>query len=195
MENVKLTQDYDGVGGGYNSMIRTLNNIILTHKDRGSDRDVLFVDLGGWDHHQEMKTNLADGFQNLNTALTLFVKEMQAQNIWNNVTLVVTSEFGRTLTANSNDGSDHAWGGNYFLLGGDVQGGQILGQYPSDITEGSSELNIGRGRLIPTSSWESLWNGVLEWMGLDDENDLDYSMPNRRKTGTKLYTREEMFVQ
>jgi uncharacterized protein (DUF1501 family) len=101
-------------------------------------------------------------------------------------------DFARTLTANSGEGSDHAWGGNYFLFGGDVKGGTIHGEYPPDITA-SGPLNIGRGRLIPTLSWESMLNGIMQWMGLDSDDELYYCMPNRIKTGTKLFSMEEMF--
>lgn len=78
------------------------------------------------------------------------------------------------------------------VMGGSVDGGKIHGQYPADITP-SGPLNVGRGRLIPTSSWESLLNPVLEWMGVDSETELDYCMPNRIKTGTKLYSQSEVF--
>jgi hypothetical protein len=58
-----------------------------------------------------------------------------------------------------------------------MKGGNILGEYPSDITA-SSPLNIGRGCIIPTTSWDSVWNGVVEWMGVHSEADLDYCLPN-----------------
>lgn len=44
-------------------------------------------------------------------------------------------------------------GGHYFTFGGGVDGGKILGEYPPDITT-NGPLNIGRGRIIPTSGWE-----------------------------------------
>lgn len=139
-----------------------------------------------------MKSNLSTKFIDLNIVLTSFVAEMKAQGIWNDVALVITSDFGRTLTANSGDGSDHAWGGNYFVMGGSVDGGKIHGEYPADITA-AGPINIGRGRLIPTSSWETMMNSVVSWMGVPSK-DLDYCMPNRQQTGTKLYTAEEVFV-
>ena len=46
----------------------------------------------------------------LNAVLTAFVDKMKAQqNAWQDVTLVLTSDFARTLTADSGGGSDHAW--------------------------------------------------------------------------------------
>jgi len=40
------------------------------------------------------------------------------------------------------------------MAGGAVKGGQILGDYPS-LGE-DSDVNIGRGRLIPTTAWEQV---------------------------------------
>ena len=97
---------------------------------------------------------------------------MKAQGIQDKVTVVQGSEFGRTITANSNRGSDHAWGGNYFIFGGDVNGGKILGKYPRGFGE-SDPTNIGRGRILPTTSWESLWYGVAQWFGIIMQNNLD----------------------
>jgi uncharacterized protein (DUF1501 family) len=192
MQDIVLTQDYAEGSHKYNGQIKALGETILTHEARGSDRDVLYLELGGWDHHSNMKENLSARFQDLDAALALFEQEMKAQGLWDQVAVVVTSDFGRTLTTNSGTGSDHAWAGNYMVMGGAVKGGKILGEYPTDLT-GSGPLNIGRGRLIPTLSWESMLNGVVEWMGVDTEEGLDYCMPNRHNTGTRLFSRNELF--
>ena len=46
-----------------------------------------------------------------------------------NVTAFTISDFGRTLTCNSN-GTDHGWGSHHFVVGGAVQGQDMYGQYP-----------------------------------------------------------------
>ena len=48
----------------------------------------------------------------------------------------------RTLTPNSKDGSDHGWSGNTFMMGGSLNGGRILGTYPTDLSD-KSPINIG----------------------------------------------------
>merc|ERR1711862_170318 len=104
-----------------------------------------------------------------------FWKEIKAQGNEQNVILVAVSDFARTLTPNSSAGSDHAWGGNYFMTGGSVKGGRIVGAWPADL---DGPLNVdgpeGRGRLIPTTSWDAIWNGVCQHMGIVEEKDLDY---------------------
>jgi uncharacterized protein (DUF1501 family) len=140
-----------------------------------------------------VKDNLSLKFAELNQALTYFKQEMEGQGLWDNVNLFVASDFGRTLTANSGEGSDHGWGGNYFIMGGSVQGGKIHGQYPQDITT-DGPLNLGRGRIVPTTSWDSILNSIVEWMGVEDEEGLNYCLPNRLKTGTTLLEKSDVFV-
>ena len=82
-------------------------------------------------------------------------------------------------------------------MGGDVAGGKIMGQYPSDLTE-KGPLNVGRGRFIPTTSWDAVWNGVAQWMGVTAEAELDYCLPNRKATSgvngfTNLFSRIDLF--
>lgn len=46
----------------------------------------------------------------LNDAIEAFVNETKAQGLWDSTTIVITTEFARTLTTNTGVGSDHAWG-------------------------------------------------------------------------------------
>jgi hypothetical protein len=36
-------------------------------------------------------------------------------------------------------------------------------------------------------------NSVAQWMGVDTEAELDFCMPNRKKTGTVLFNAGEIF--
>jgi uncharacterized protein (DUF1501 family) len=42
--------------------------------------------------------------------------------------VVVLSEFGRTFRQNGNNGTDHGHGSVYWVLGGAVRGGQVVGE-------------------------------------------------------------------
>ena len=96
-----------------------------------------------------------------------FVAEMKATGIWEQVTIISQSDFGRTLTSNG-VGTDHAWAGHHFIMGGAVAGGQMHGSYLSDLSE-TSPLNMGRGRFIPTIPWESMWYPTMQWMSVAEE--------------------------
>ena len=53
--------------------------------------------------------------------------------LWDKVTVVLHSEFGRSIPPNASGGTDHGWGGNYFLFGGEVKGGKVLGHHPGKL--------------------------------------------------------------
>jgi uncharacterized protein (DUF1501 family) len=190
LSGVSLSQTFPNTEFGVK--LKTVASLISSHQQRGTDRDVFYVQLNYWDHHSELKKMLASQFQQLNGALTPFYEEMKAKGYWNNVTVVITSDFARTLTMNTGLGTDHAWGGNYFLMGGSVKGGVIHGKYPADITEDGPD-SLGRGRLIPTLSFESMLNPIWQWMGIEANQDLDYCMPNRIRTGTKMFQQTEVY--
>merc|ERR1719359_1360157 len=135
-----------------------------------------------------MKEGLKSKLIEVNRNLERLIKQLKVDGLWDQVTIVVASEFGRTITPNSNDGADHGWGGNYFIIGGGIACGRVLGKYPDDLTE-TSRLNASRDlrvRFIPTTGWDSIWNGIVEWFGdgfggdeVVNDDDLDYVHPNR----------------
>jgi len=65
--------------------------------------------------------------------------------------------------------TQHAWGGNYFITGGEVRGKRILGKYPSILSEDGPDI-IKPGIVIPSKSWDSVWNGVAQWFGIHDSS-------------------------
>ncbi|CAJ1378092.1 unnamed protein product [Effrenium voratum] len=146
--------------------LKQVARLISARVERKAERDVFFVEIGGWDTHSSVATELNDRFAELNLALTSFVAEMKAQGIFDSTTLVTHSDFARTLTPNSGEGTDHGWAGNYFMLGGAVKGGRVYNDFPTSFREGSSQ-DAGRGRLIPKYPWENMMLPVAEWMGLE----------------------------
>ena len=127
-------------------------------------------------HHGD---HLDNKLMYVSQALAQFKDELKRQGIWENVVIVSGSDFGRTLVPNSNGGTDHAWGGHYFMMGGSLNGGKILGKYPEDIREGAPYRIGRRGRVVPETSYTSMWNGIAQWMGVPEE-ELDDLLPNRK---------------
>jgi hypothetical protein len=159
--------------------LQMVAKMIDSRNERGTDADVFFISKGGWDTHSQVLMNQVNLFADVDASFKAFADEMKAKNVWNNVVLVETSDFARTLTPNGGAGTDHAWGGHYMMMGGSVKGKQIVGEYPESIAEGSA-LNIGRGRIIPTRSWESVFLPLAQWAGVGNETaTLDYVCPNR----------------
>src|SRR6185437_13312341 len=57
------------------------------------------------------------------------------------VVVVTMSEFGRTAHENGNRGTDHGHANVMFVMGGDVRGGQVYGDWP-----GLAEHQLYEGR-------------------------------------------------
>src|SRR5208282_3600963 len=70
---------------------------------------------------------LAGRLGELGRALAGYVQEIGPEG-WNNTLVVVISEFGRTFRENGNKGTDHGHGSVYWVLGGAVKGGRIVGE-------------------------------------------------------------------
>jgi uncharacterized protein (DUF1501 family) len=140
----------------------------------GATRQTFFVSVGGWDHHDEVLNNQAAMLPIVSQAVGAFYNALVALGLQNNVTLFLASDFGRTLTSNGR-GSDHAWGGNVFAVGGAVHGRRIHGTYP-DLYAGNP-LDVGRGRLIPTTSVDAYFAELALWLGVP-KSSLPLVIPN-----------------
>lgn len=95
---------------------------------------VATVDYGGWDTHNSQGNNgggyFADHIQELSEAISAFMQDLQAHNLIDDVVLVVQSDFGRRVRENGNQGTDHGTAHPMLVVGGKVQGGQVLGTFP-----------------------------------------------------------------
>ena len=161
---------------------------------RNVNRDFYAVEMDGYDQHFSLKDGLNPLFSELNDAITGFRLALRQASLWDRVTVVLTSEFGRSITPNASGGTDHGWGGNAFIAGGAVIGKKILGKHP-DNYDLHDRYNTGRGAWIPTTSWEAMWYGVVQWAGVEDEDDMTYVLPNERNFGCDLYSESSLFKE
>lgn len=147
----------------------------------GATRQTFFIQWGGWDHHSEVLNGQATMLPQVSAAVGAFYNALTALGVENKVTLFTISDFGRTLTSNSR-GSDHAWGGNHFVVGGAVAGRKIYGAYPTLALNPQSgaeinPLDTGRGRFIPTTSCDQFFAELALWLGVSKTN-LPLVFPN-----------------
>lgn len=93
--------------------------------------EVACLDLGNWDHHASqgpISGDMASKMQTLADGLVAFRDDMDTR--FANTTIVVFSEFGRRVAQNGSSGTDHGTGGAMFVLGGNVNGGQVVTDWP-----------------------------------------------------------------
>ena len=154
--------------------LRMIARTIAGRDALGARRQTFFVSLGGWDHHDEVLGNQAAMLPVVSQAVGAFYNALELIGAQNNVTLFLASDFGRTLSSNGR-GSDHAWGGNAFVVGGAVNGRRIYGGYPDLYAD--NPLDVGRGRLIPTTSVDAYFAELALWLGVP-RADLPLVLPN-----------------
>lgn len=151
----------------------------------GTTRQIFFVSHGTYDSHSNQRDPLYGGqdtrFKELNDGMRAFYDAMVSMGLSNKVTTFTNSEFGRTLEQSGSGpaaGSDHAWGGNHFIMGGAVKGNvKMYGTYP-DLTVGgpndalptSSNPNDPqpRGVMVPTTSVVQYGATLARWFGVPE---------------------------
>ena len=160
--------------GGLSEALAQVAQIISVRDQLGVSRQTFFITIGGWDHHDEVINNQANMLPGISRGLSEFQAAMTELGVQDAVTTFTISDFGRTLTSNGR-GSDHGWGGHNLIMGGSVNGGQIYGEYP-DLTPGG-ELDVGRGRYLPTTSVDEMYAELAMWFGIA-AGDVEQVLPN-----------------
>ena len=107
-------------------------------------------------------------------ALRAFYDTTVSLGIADRVTTFTGSDFGRTLTPNS-DGSDHGWGSMHFVMGDAVKGANFYGTAPA-IGNNTAD-DVGQGRLLPTTSVDQYAATLANWFGVAP-SDLSTVLPN-----------------
>ena len=145
--------------------LRTVAKMISARASLSMSRQVFFVSTGGFDTHDDLVADQPGLLSNVSVSIKSFYDALTEMGMENSATLFTHSDFGRTLTSNG-DGSDHAWGGVQFVVGGAVRGQEIYGQYPALAI--GSERDVGGGRFIPTTSADQYAATLASWFGVQD---------------------------
>jgi uncharacterized protein (DUF1501 family) len=163
--------------------LQTVARIIAGRASLGVTRQIFYVQLGSFDTHNNQAIQHAQLLTQLGAAFEYFDGVMVNMGLSDNVTAFTISDFGRTLTCNS-DGTDHGWGSHHFVVGGAVAGGDMYGQYP---VVGVNQANdVGNGRLIPTTSVEQYAGTLARWFGLSNSQ-IRTIFPNFVNFGSSPY--------
>jgi uncharacterized protein (DUF1501 family) len=125
---------------------------------RDDGPQVAVFDTTGWDTHANegnAQGQLAGRLAGLDAGLHTLKEEMGP--VWTHTVVVLATEFGRTVAANGTRGTDHGTATAAFLVGGAVQGGRVIADWP-----GLSARSLYQGRdLQPTTDLRSVLKGVL----------------------------------
>jgi uncharacterized protein (DUF1501 family) len=107
-----------------------------------------FVALGGWDTHASQGAGtgqLANRLAPLGQGLAVLAQRLGP--MFDDTTVIVMSEFGRTARENGNGGTDHGHGNVMWVMGGGVAGGKVLGDW-----QGVGDAALNEGRDLPVTT-------------------------------------------
>jgi uncharacterized protein (DUF1501 family) len=92
--------------------------------------EIAALDYRGWDHHSYQggsNGQMSKMLEDLSSSISAFVSDLG--NRMKRVLILVMSEFGRTVSENGNNGTDHGHGGFMLAIGGSVEGKKIYGKW------------------------------------------------------------------
>jgi uncharacterized protein (DUF1501 family) len=176
-----VTTTFPGTNIG--NQLRQVARLIKNRTSLQVNRQVFFVQLGGFDTHNNQLNGQNNLLVQLSQAMRAFYDEMVAQNIADKVTQFTMADFSRTFNpagSGATVGSDHAWGNHMFVIGGGITGADFYGingsngtPYPHLGFNTGDDADSGtgaRGRWIPATSVEQYAATLARWYGLPDAN-------------------------
>jgi len=122
--------------------------------------EVAFAEIGGWDTHVNEANQLGRNLTEFGDSLAALYQDLGDR--MEDVTVVTMSEFGRTVRENGDRGTDHGHANAMFVMGGDVRGGKVYGEWPGLVDE---QLYEGRDLNLTTDFRDVLGELVAKHMG------------------------------
>lgn len=153
------------------SALSEIAKIISMRDVLKTKRQIFYIGYGGFDTHSSQLATQPGLFATISQALGAFYNcTVNDLKIPQSITTFTLSEFARTLNSNG-DGTDHAWAGQQFVMGGAVKGQQLYGApaasgrlFPDQTLNGSDCLS--RGQMIPTVSSDQYSATLASWLGV-----------------------------
>jgi uncharacterized protein (DUF1501 family) len=120
---------------------------------------IAVLEINGWDTHSGQGTangRLALALAELDAATAALRQSLGAA--WDRTAVLTATEFGRTAAPNGTGGTDHGTASGAFLMGGAIEGGRVLTDWP-----GLDRSRLYQGRdLAPTMDLRALAKGLLQ---------------------------------
>lgn len=161
---------------------RYVASLLPVFKSMGLRRQVIQINFGGFDTHTKQRGTGRTSQDSLLATLSKVLSALDASNRENglsqDVLTMVGTEFGRTLRPGSGEGSEHAWGTHWMLMGDAAKGGQVHGQFPSLVLGSLDDSDPNKnGRTVPYFSTDQVGATLMTWMGLTPDR-YDEVFPN-----------------
>ena len=153
---------------GFGNALKTVAGSIV----RGIGTRVYWVQTGGFDTHSGQENAGGGGYANLmatvGDGILAFYNDLQGQGLLGNTLMVQFSEFGRRISENGSQGTDHGAGSIMMAIGGGVRGGLYGTAANLNPTPDNPTLENAGGDVTYETDFRSVYAKVLEgWLGTD----------------------------
>jgi uncharacterized protein (DUF1501 family) len=129
----------------------------------GVESRVYYLALSGFDTHVRQHEQQGRLLGELSDGLAALAADLQKSGEWENTLVMVFSEFGRRVTQNASNGTDHGTANNVFLLSGALR-------KPGLLNAPASLADLDQGDLRYQVDFRSLYASILsDWLGADDK--------------------------
>ena len=117
-----------GGGGANRRDASALGRMAAGFLARTDGPRLAMIETAGWDTHSAQNERLPRQLR----ALDLLIGGLREglDVAWDNTLILVATEFGRTVAVNGTRGTDHGTGAVAMLVGGAVQGGRVIADWP-----------------------------------------------------------------
>jgi uncharacterized protein (DUF1501 family) len=172
LDRVALVNTYTPtVAYGSNGFALALRTVAASMV-RGIGTKVYWVQTGGFDTHASQGNAGGGTYANLmgtfSDGLAAFYADLRNQGLLNDTLVLQFSEFGRRVSENGSQGTDHGAAGAMMALGGAVRGG-IYGTVASlDPNPGNPALENSGADVRYETDFRAVYARVLDgWLGAD----------------------------
>ncbi|MHB1204877.1 MAG: DUF1501 domain-containing protein [Rhodospirillaceae bacterium] len=115
---------------------------------------VATIDMGGWDHHQNLTAAFNGRATELSRSIAAFWNDIAAYQA--QTTVVTMTEFGRRFQENANRGLDHGSASTMMVVGAGMNGGKVYGQWP-----GTAANQLYGGDLAVTTDYRTVLSEIM----------------------------------
>jgi uncharacterized protein (DUF1501 family) len=106
----------------------SLGKLAASFLARADGPRIAMIETIGWDTHNQQDARLARLLAGFDAMLAAVRAGMG--KAWAKTTVLVATEFGRTVAVNGTNGTDHGTASAAMLIGGAVKGGRVLADWP-----------------------------------------------------------------
>ena len=148
--------------GQFSQNLKTIAELIISN----IDSRVFYISLSGFDTHVNQKARQDALLKELSDGLFSFTSDLKQNNRLNETLVMTFSEFGRRVSQNASNGTDHGTANNIFMINGQLKNPGFYNSAP-DLTD------LDNGDLKYKIDFRTVYANVLnKWLGANDEKIL-----------------------